>query len=853
MRRWFSVFVIMMCLLGGIVVPAPQTSAEEETYLTFDPVMNADQTIFIEGLAFGSEGKQVTVTLSTGEFVTVNNQLEFQDTILWTVDTPVNAYGYFQVLTIPIDESKIKRNQLSIEVMNEQGIKTGSAWTFPIDKMRVPDPERYYQYKDYPSAASLVAESNRLSTRLAAGDGASYAVDSTGRLWAWGTIAKELIPSGETIYSFATYRQPQLVNPFKNVIQVTANGIAAAILTADGAIWQWDNRGVKQITKTADAKAITISSDGNGLILKNNGTVHAWTISDSIANGKTIYKVKIAKVPGLQRIAKITSGFMSLYGNTYMALQDNGQVWAWGNMSIISSSKQPSNADRSNQSGLSSYMFEILHADKPELLEGIPPVRDFALIGGYPAFITRDNEFWSYLRTDSTFIKLPGKVIGNAAYVFPNSSYILMNNGKFYVWGEGDHALSSTATDYLQGIKILSGGNGHMLGIKEDGKVMAWGANEDGQLGVSSKEPTPKRPTAIKQFVQAVSVSASDTHVLTVNAKGIIYGWANNQSQQINGSGKDEILSPVKIPSYGQVKKVGAGTGFSLYLTNSGELFGWGDLNPIGMAMNTASPVQITLVPHKISDIDVTDRSVAVLTDTGQVYQLGGMALAGTEAYKDKNNFIRQIHGINNAIHISMSRYRGYAVKKDGSVVYWNNEVVKGNTTVKPVAGLKNIVTLSSAHANDEYLLAIDNKGELWAWGDNSAKQIDFKLKSQLKTPMNISDKPMRLTSTAQVKGMNPTYRSVTAGDHGAIVTTTDNEMLVLGIGTGVHHQEKDSLYQNVTSAEPPGSNMYWITNGYIYVYGSNNKLGQFGNGTKSQFDSPQQVITTTGTALIID
>ncbi|MNW33702.1 hypothetical protein D3C74_106680 [compost metagenome] len=62
-------------------------------------------------------------------------------------------------------------------------------------------------------------------------------------------------------------------------------------------------------------------------------------------------------------------------------------------------------------------MFEMVTTTKPELLKGIPAVRDFALIEGFLAFITQDNEFQSYLNTDSTFIKKPGKVVGDAANV----------------------------------------------------------------------------------------------------------------------------------------------------------------------------------------------------------------------------------------------------------------------------------------------------------------------------------------------------------------------------------------------------------------------------------------------------
>ncbi|MBA9086881.1 alpha-tubulin suppressor-like RCC1 family protein [Fontibacillus solani] len=47
---------------------------------------------------------------------------------------------------------------------------------------------------------------------------------------------------------------------------------------------------------------------------------------------------------------------------------------------------------------------------------------------------------------------------------------------------------------------------------------------------------------------------------------------------EINGSGKEKILSPVLIPTQGKIKKAAAGTKFSLYLTTDGQLYGWGNL-----------------------------------------------------------------------------------------------------------------------------------------------------------------------------------------------------------------------------------------------------------------------------------
>ncbi|MDO7908791.1 hypothetical protein Q5741_20615 [Paenibacillus sp. JX-17] len=865
MRKWLTLFVLF-CLAGTAVLPSAAAAADQEDWLEFHEVQNADKSLTIEGLAIGSEGKEVTITLSTGDFETVNNRKVYKEILLSETRAAVNNKGYFILVTPPVDETKLKNHDLSIVLQNDQGKQAGNMRKFPI-QVPAPNPDlfdkepvdQYAKYKDHPLDAVsydpqvLAMEGNRLAARIAAGDQASYVVDSAGTLWAWGHLPSSLTEPGSKSSDSTVWRLAKPVTSVKNVIQVAANGGAGAALTAEGMIWEWDYRGLTRIGKVADAAAVTVANDGNGLILKKDGTVYTWTMS--AANEKAALSIKLAKAAGLQQIVKISAGSHSLYGNTFMALQRNGQVWAWGNMSIISSAKQASNKDRSNQSGLSKYMFEIVQTKIPELLSGIPAVRDMAFIEGYPVFITQNNEFWSYLDTGSTFVKKPGKVSGDAANVYNNVPYIQKKNGQYYRWYQGYSTLADEPETLLQGMKMVAASSsstsnaGHMLGVQSDGTLMAWGANRSGQLGISAAVPIPSRPSVIASVAQPLSVSAGENHVLALNQKGALYGWGSNANQEIDGSGKPEILSPVRIATEGEVKKAAAGRGFSLYITNEGELYGWGDLQWLGMKVKTAAPVRISLVPEAVRDIDVTDRSAAVLTTTGKVYQLGGVAWAGVNAEVYVHNHYRQISGISDAVNVSMSGTRGYAVKKDGSVMFWSNAIVEGKTTAKTMAGLKNITALSAARANGEFLTAIDRQGGLWAWGDNSARQISYRMTQQLPSPMNITEKPIRITANEVTEARTKlSFRSVTASSNGALALTTSNEMLFMGYTASLLRE--GGLYRNVTFAEAQGSNMYWITGGKLYVYGYDNKSGQLGNGSKVQVDRPQRVLTVKGTPM---
>ncbi|MDG0873795.1 RCC1 domain-containing protein [Paenibacillus thiaminolyticus] len=85
-----------------------------------------------------------------------------------------------------------------------------------------------------------------------------------------------------------------------------------------------------------------------------------------------------------------------------------------------------------------------------------------------------------------------------------------------------------------------------------------------------------------------------------------------------------------------------------------------------------------------------------------------------------------------------------------------------------------------------------------------------------------------------------PTYASVTAGSNGAILLTKHKEMLFFGYLSNPFRT--GNLYQKADYAAAANSNVFVISNGQLWAYGTNNDYGQLGNGTRANYDTAQTI-----------
>ncbi|BBM98942.1 hypothetical protein MPTK1_1g17400 [Marchantia polymorpha subsp. ruderalis] len=168
------------------------------------------------------------------------------------------------------------------------------------------------------------------------------------------------------------------------------------------------------------------------------------------------------------------------------------------------------------------------------------------------------------------------------------------------LWGNGDHgrlglssASSSNAASRweptvceslaeLEPIAVACGG-AHTLVLTDEGRVLATGLNDHGQLGAEQLD------THQSQFVEVVRglpsrcvhIAAGYNHSGAITDDGAVYVWGSNAHGQLGLGKKAEKLvhDPTRVEALRgiRVKKLALGAEHSLALSEDGDVLSWGN------------------------------------------------------------------------------------------------------------------------------------------------------------------------------------------------------------------------------------------------------------------------------------
>lgn len=142
-----------------------------------------------------------------------------------------------------------------------------------------------------------------------------------------------------------------------------------------------------------------------------------------------------------------------------------------------------------------------------------------------------------------------------------------------------------TGSAYLSGVRAVSAGYNQAYALLHTGKVLAWGENNQNQLGnfANMASATPvfvlKSDSTPLAGVVAVAAGAFSGYALTSDGK--VWGWGKNTAYELgNASDKNQryataVLSPDGTQLSG-IKKIDAGLKYALFLSNDLRVYGTG-------------------------------------------------------------------------------------------------------------------------------------------------------------------------------------------------------------------------------------------------------------------------------------
>ena len=310
----------------------------------------------------------------------------------------------------------------------------------------------------------------------------------------------------------------------------------------------------------------------------------AWGYNSSgqLGNGTTLSSDVPVPVSGLSGVSAISAG-----GEHSLALLSNGTVMAWGN-------------NRKGQLGNGT----TVNSDVPVAVKGLTGVIAISA-GGHHSLALLSNG------TVRAWGANEGGQLGNGTTV---SSDVPV-------------AVKEAGGKELSGVSAISAGGEHSLALLSKGTVMAWGANEEGQLG-DGKTTKSDVPVAVKGLTGASAISAGGEHSLALLSKGTVMAWGSNVAGQLgDGSEQERSDVPVAVEGISGVSAISAGGEHSLALLSNGTVMAWGsDLvgqlgdGSFGASSNT--PVAVSELSG-VSAISAGARHSLALLGTGTIVAWG--------------------------------------------------------------------------------------------------------------------------------------------------------------------------------------------------------------------------------------
>jgi len=274
-----------------------------------------------------------------------------------------------------------------------------------------------------------------------------------------------------------------------------------------------------------------------------------------------------------------------------LAVDEDGTVWAWGTNSL-------------GQLGVG---LSPTQSTTPVAVEGLEDVIAVAAGDDHSLALQSDGTVWAWgfnvsgqLGPDGpdagmpqrTPVQVPGITSAVAIAAAGSQSLALLDDGTVLAWGlnangelgRGMFSTSSTTPEPVEDLEdviaIAAGGinaGSHVLALKADGTVWAWGKNGSGELAADRNYPALASPEQVPGITDAIGVAAGSAFSFALLEDGSVMAWgANNVGQLGTGETSAFIDSPVEVADIDDAIQIAGGLQHVVALHADGSVSTWG-------------------------------------------------------------------------------------------------------------------------------------------------------------------------------------------------------------------------------------------------------------------------------------
>ena len=383
------------------------------------------------------------------------------------------------------------------------------------------------------------------------------------------------------------------------------------------------------------------------------------------------------------------------------------------------------------------------------------------------------------------------------------------------------------------------------LALDEDGNVWAWGLSELGRLGAGEGIDDQYLPLNISELENSalndvvVKQISARSQSLALDESGNVWTWGNNWDGQL-GTGKsgeyaNEYL-PVNISDAfvsTRIVQVSAGLWFSLALDESGHVWAWGSGEDgrlgTGNERQQLYPINIsTRVNSPLADVEIVQISAGfshalAVDEDGNVWAWGfnDRGQLGTGERVNRHEDPPGTRAPNHYRPINIS-----------------------NLPESELEGVK--IVQVSAGAVESF--ALDEKGNVWAWGSGCNWQLGTGNQVRQYSPINISNIEDSNLNGIDIVSVEAGRNTIAIDDGGNVWMWGDSWHSELGLETVEGDADlrlptnvsamRDFIFYNVPIAQAQVGWMLLSRDGEIYAWGDA-RYGRLGIGDISKWAVP--------------
>lgn len=308
----------------------------------------------------------------------------------------------------------------------------------------------------------------------------------------------------------------------------------------------------------------------------------------------------------------------------------------------------------------------------------------------------------------------------------------------------------------------VQAGLSHTLAQGSDGRLYGWGLNRWGQLGVGTSLDTilVARAVLLPEDAPAgftfVSYAIGSSHSVAVGSDGRLFAWGNNENGTLGNGTRDAFPNiygntrPVAVatqPDVAAWRAAFAGGSRSFGVAADGQLFAWGNNIQGGLgADTTGNGLRPRLVPTLVSleagpadwtGVWVGSDWALGRTADGQLWAWGpngdGQHGNGTTTGTVRPTPVGRPAGVNTWTDAAGGANHALALADDGRLYAWggngNGQLGIGAASATPTTAPVPVVVPAGAGAFTRvsaasHNLAVGAGGQVYAWGFNSRGQL---------------------------------------------------------------------------------------------------------------------------------